>query len=545
MNKVSAYIIAVFACLFIFVLYILCFAFIIRGIIPTAIACVAIAATWRGITSLAKIEKTDEQTETETTLVVQDSEIKPQEKITIEGKQWQIGRVEETEIMLTDDEGYVKMITPDEFRAVRARQIEEEAQITNNATEVNEVDETMETSRTEATVETPQMETPQIQQAPRTFEISDGMSATENYDGTYTLNTAFPKSDLKKAKKLIEKLNSYYKDNRLTFALVELPKQDETNPFEKPLWGIVAAQTKSTATTLPSSKSGSTDDMTSYNEEKQVQNPPNNKSKNWWWLVIFAPILIFAYIISIINYNVKRELKDTMARSAILDSPTAKKDVYNKIVNEGIVDESLTYDELLNLAHTDMDFLASKLGKYGMTRKFLSDIFENPARDLYDYILAVNESNDDRRKEKEQLLGELIKHGIVSKDLTLDELNTVLSDESTYGKFVEGMKKRGVDNDKYFEWLRSGSDIPAFSLPENYREFEREIKKPTKLKILYRQLAAQGMDIPFASFKDAFLDDSGIKNSRAFSNLLAEYTKSLREISSKMAGKRIKLNKTI
>lgn len=74
----------------------------------------------------------------------------------------------------------------------------------------------------------------------RVFEIGDGLSATENTDGTYSIDKQFPKSELKKADNLINKLNEDYSDNGLVFELVQLPKQDASNPFEKPLWGVVA-----------------------------------------------------------------------------------------------------------------------------------------------------------------------------------------------------------------------------------------------------------------------------------------------------------------
>lgn len=75
---------------------------------------------------------------------------------------------------------------------------------------------------------------------PRVFEIEKGLDAVENTDGSYTLNKRFAKSELKKADNLINKLNEDYSDNGLIFGIVQLPKQDASNPFEKPLWGIIA-----------------------------------------------------------------------------------------------------------------------------------------------------------------------------------------------------------------------------------------------------------------------------------------------------------------
>jgi hypothetical protein len=48
-----------------------------------------------------------------------EDEINVGENITIDGKTWQVGVIEETEIMLTDNEGFVKIIAPEEFRAIR------------------------------------------------------------------------------------------------------------------------------------------------------------------------------------------------------------------------------------------------------------------------------------------------------------------------------------------------------------------------------------------------------------------------------------------
>ena len=83
----------------------------------------------------------------------------------------------------------------------------------------------------------------------KVFEIGDGLSATENTDGTYSIDKQFPKSELKKANNLINKLNEDYSDNGLVFELVQLPKQDASNPFEKPLWGVVARLQQEVPTT--------------------------------------------------------------------------------------------------------------------------------------------------------------------------------------------------------------------------------------------------------------------------------------------------------
>lgn len=75
---------------------------------------------------------------------------------------------------------------------------------------------------------------------PRVFEIEEGLSAVENADGTYALDKQFAKSELKKADSLVKRLNEDYSDNGLVFETVQLPRKDASNPFEKPLWGVVA-----------------------------------------------------------------------------------------------------------------------------------------------------------------------------------------------------------------------------------------------------------------------------------------------------------------
>lgn len=94
---------------------------------------------------------------------------------------------------------------------------------------------------------------------PRVFEIEKGLDAVENTDGSYTLNKRFAKSELKKADNLINKLNEDYSDNGLIFGIVQLPKQDASNPFEKPLWGIIARMQSATVDNpqLPVSKNAS------------------------------------------------------------------------------------------------------------------------------------------------------------------------------------------------------------------------------------------------------------------------------------------------
>lgn len=98
----------------------------------------------------------------------------------------------------------------------------------------------------------------------RVFEIGDGLSATENTDGTYSIDKQFPKSELKKADNLINKLNEDYSDNGLVFELVQLPKQDASNPFEKPLWGVVARLKQEVPTT-------------------QIETSPQNRENEHLW----------------------------------------------------------------------------------------------------------------------------------------------------------------------------------------------------------------------------------------------------------------------
>lgn len=85
---------------------------------------------------------------------------------------------------------------------------------------------------------------------PRTFEVDKNVTATENSDGTYSLNTQYSKSELKKSDALIKKLNEDYSDNGIVFESVQLPKVDVANPFEKPVWGIIARLTPPTETEL-------------------------------------------------------------------------------------------------------------------------------------------------------------------------------------------------------------------------------------------------------------------------------------------------------
>lgn len=102
---------------------------------------------------------------------------------------------------------------------------------------------------------------------PRVFEIEDGLSAKENTDGTYSIDKQFPKSELKKADNLINKLNEDYSDNGLVFELVQLPKQDASNPFEKPLWGIVARMQQEAPAT-------------------QIETSPQNRENEHLWSVV-------------------------------------------------------------------------------------------------------------------------------------------------------------------------------------------------------------------------------------------------------------------
>lgn len=107
----------------------------------------------------------------------------------------------------------------------------------------------------------------------RVFEIGDGLSATENTDGTYSIDKQFPKSDLKKADNLINKLNEDYSDNGLVFELVQLPKQDASNPFEKPLWGVVARLQQEVPTTQTEISSQNRENEHLWNVAENSDNP--------------------------------------------------------------------------------------------------------------------------------------------------------------------------------------------------------------------------------------------------------------------------------
>ncbi|MDR0542539.1 MAG: hypothetical protein LBH19_10085, partial [Dysgonamonadaceae bacterium] len=75
---------------------------------------------------------------------------------------------------------------------------------------------------------------------PREFELGDGLIATERAEGEYNVSGEYAKSELPKAEKLVEKLNVDFSDNGISFEIELKPKQNENNPFEKPLYRIVA-----------------------------------------------------------------------------------------------------------------------------------------------------------------------------------------------------------------------------------------------------------------------------------------------------------------
>jgi hypothetical protein len=113
MDKTSVYITAILSCFFIFVLYVLCFAFVIRGIIPTAIFLFAIISTWKGITGSIKKEDNEEQKAIGASNI---EEIKQYDTVHDEnGKEWTVSSVEETEVHLTDGQGNNISMSPQEF----------------------------------------------------------------------------------------------------------------------------------------------------------------------------------------------------------------------------------------------------------------------------------------------------------------------------------------------------------------------------------------------------------------------------------------------
>lgn len=81
-------------------------------------------------------------------------------------------------------------------------------------------------------------ETKEVQDG-KSFEIEEGLVAREQADGSFLLNSEFAKSELEKGKKLVERLNKDFEETGQMFELVQLPKRDEGNRFEKPKWGVV------------------------------------------------------------------------------------------------------------------------------------------------------------------------------------------------------------------------------------------------------------------------------------------------------------------
>lgn len=72
------------------------------------------------------------------------------------------------------------------------------------------------------------------------FEIEKDLIATKQSDGSFSLNKEFVKSDIDKGSKLVDRLNKDYEDDGLSFELIELPKVNESNRFERKRWGIIA-----------------------------------------------------------------------------------------------------------------------------------------------------------------------------------------------------------------------------------------------------------------------------------------------------------------
>ncbi|NDW19419.1 hypothetical protein D0T53_10935 [Dysgonomonas sp. 216] len=115
------------------------------------------------------------------------------------------------------------------------------AQVNEQDNISNSQESTQETQQNEQSVTSPPSEQNiLLVNEPRVFEIEEGLSAVENSDGTYSLDKQFAKSELKKADSLVKRLNEDYSDNGLLFETVQLPRKDASNPFEKPLWGVVA-----------------------------------------------------------------------------------------------------------------------------------------------------------------------------------------------------------------------------------------------------------------------------------------------------------------
>lgn len=76
----------------------------------------------------------------------------------------------------------------------------------------------------------------------KSYEIDEGITAVEQEDGSYLLNQEFSRSNLEKGKKLVERLNKDFDDRGIRYELVELPKADALNKFEKTKWGVVARE---------------------------------------------------------------------------------------------------------------------------------------------------------------------------------------------------------------------------------------------------------------------------------------------------------------
>jgi hypothetical protein len=156
--------------------------------------------------------------------------------------------------------------------------------------------------------------------------------------------------------------------------------------------------------------------------------------------------------------------------------------------------------------------------KIDVTRAQYDNLFDNPRRDLYDYIVKSNTDIEGLLKARKDFYKMLKGSGIYPKLPDYDTFSKAMVSDANVNVVYEDIKNSGITKKDISDLFGSG-DFNVIPVPQTYREFEREMKEPEKLKDFRDQLVARGADISYTELKSVFIDGINIRKWNALDKI--------------------------